>query len=183
MFKLLIELGPLLVFIVSYSYSNIFLASLLMVSVTVICLIISYIIDKKLSLPLLLSCLVLAIASLISWASGDARYIKMKPTIVYIIFGATLYIGAYNNKSFIKDSLKDVFTIPHKAWITLSKRLAYFLFSMAIVNEVVWRNFAESVWVKFKLFGAIPLSVFFILLQIPFVYSQRLNQVGAIDEN
>lgn len=173
MLKLIIEFGPLLVFLISYNYSNIFIASLLMLSVTAICLIMSYFIDKKLSIPLVVSCTVLMLSGAISWFSGDAKYIKMKPTIVYLIFAITLYIGANRNRAFIKDLLHSVFKLPHIAWLSLSKRFAYFLFAMALINEIVWRNFTESTWVNFKIFGAIPLTMLFILTQLPFINSHR----------
>ena len=46
-------------------------------------------------------------------------------------------------------------------------RWALFFFAMAVLNEIVWRNFSTDVWVSFKLFGAVPLTFVFAALQYP----------------
>jgi intracellular septation protein len=169
MLKLLLEFGPLVVFFATYKYSDIFTATLLMVGVTGVSLLVSYMIDKKISLPLLISGSVLLLSGCITLISGDSMYIKMKPTIVYIAFSGILTVGVLNKKSFVKNLLGHVFTMEDQYWITLAKRFAWYFALMAVINEFVWRNYSESFWVNFKIFGAVPITVVFIMLQLPFL--------------
>ena len=176
MIKLFVEFGPLLVFLITYKYSDILLATKLMILVTILCLFLSYLIDKKISIPLLLSAFILVILGSITIFTGNPGYIKMKPTIVYIIFSAVLHIAAIKNKPLIKDIIGNVFTLKHEHWIILSKRFAYYFLTMAILNELVWRNFSTDIWINFKVFGALPITFLFIGAQIPFIMRNQTNQ-------
>ena len=140
-----------------------------MVAVTTIALIISYTIDKKISMPLLVSGCVLLISGCVTLISGDSKFIKMKPTIVYVLFAGILLFSSMKKKPLLKQLLTSVFTMDDQHWITLSKRFAVYFFAMAIINEFVWRNYTESFWVNFKVFGAVPITVAFIATQIPFL--------------
>jgi intracellular septation protein len=169
MFKLLLEFGPIAVFFATYKQANIFVATGSMIIVTLLSLIISYLIDKRISMPLLLSGSILIISGSITLLSGDAMYIKMKPTLLYIIFASVLSFGVLQQKPFIKEILGHAFQMEDTNWLVLGKRFAIYFFMMAIINEIVWRNFSEAFWVDFKVFGAIPITMLFIALQIPFL--------------
>lgn len=169
MLKLLLEFGPIVVFFATYKQANIFVATLWMVVVTVVSLIFSYLIDKRISMPLLISGSILLVSGSITLLSGDAMYIKMKPTIVYLVFASILSIGVMNEKPFIKAILSHAFQMDDKHWLVLGKRFAGYFFMMAAVNEFIWRNFSEGFWVNFKVFGAVPITMLFIVMQIPFL--------------
>jgi intracellular septation protein len=169
MLKLLLEFGPLVVFFATYKYSDIFLATMLMVGVTAVCLFISYIIDKRISMPLLISGGVLLVSGTITLFSGNPMYIKMKPTIVYTAFFVILTIGFVCKRPFIKNILGAAFAMDDVHWLTLSKRFAFYFLMMAVINEVVWRYYSEAFWVSFKVFGAVPITFIFILMQLPFL--------------
>ncbi len=169
MLKLLLEFGPIVVFFATYKQANIFFATSCMVVVTIVSLIISYLIDKRISMPLLISGSILLVSGSITLISGDAMYIKMKPTIVYLVFASILLIGVMQEKPFIKAILSHAFKMDDKHWLVLGKRFAGYFFMMAVVNELVWRNYSEDFWVNFKVFGAVPITMIFIALQIPFL--------------
>jgi intracellular septation protein len=173
MLKLLVEFGPILVFFATYKYADIFKATLYMVVVTLVSLVISYLIDKKISVPLMISGIVLLFSGSVTLLSGDPMYIKMKPTIVYCIFGAMLYIGYSLKKPLIKSVLGSAFVMTETNWLILSRRFAFYFFIMAVINEIIWRNFSESFWVNFKVFGAVPITLVFIFLQAPFLIRNK----------
>jgi len=175
MLKLFIEFGPIIVFLVTYKFSNIFMATMLMICVTAICLLISYLIDKKISMPLLISAGILLFSGGVTLLTGDAKYIKMKPTVVYLIFSIVLYVGALKNKPIIQGVLGSVFSLSQENWLNLSKRFALYFLGMAFANEFVWRNYSESAWVKFKVFGALPLTLLFVAFQLPFILRNITN--------
>jgi intracellular septation protein len=173
MLKLLVEFGPIAVFFATYKYADIFKATLYMVIVTAISLVISYLIDRKLSLPLVISGVVLLISGSITLFSGDPSFIKMKPTIVYSIFGAILYAGYWMKRPVIKSVLGSAFTMTLTNWMILTRRFAWYFFAMAIINEIIWRNFSENFWVNFKVFGAVPITLLFIFTQAPFLMQNK----------
>lgn len=176
MLKLLIEFGPLVVFFATYKYANIFLATVWMISATVACLLISYLVDKKVSMVLVISGVILLISGSVTLLTGDSMYIKMKPTLVYIIFCIMLWIGGMNKqKPFISYALGSAFKMEDHHWIILSRRFAFYFLFMAIANEFVWRNFSESFWVSFKVFGALPITAIFAATQIPFLMRNHIN--------
>lgn len=175
MLKLLVEFGPIVVFFATYKYSDIFMATMLMLAVTGVGLIISYIIDRRISMPLLISGSVLLLTGSITLVSGDPMFIKMKPTIVNFVFGAILLAGYLKGNGLIKYVFASAIKMSDQCWIILSKRFSYYFFTVAIINELVWRNYPEEFWVNFKVFGFVPLTVLFILLQTPFIYRNQLK--------
>lgn len=176
MFKLIVEFGPLIVFLMTYKYSDIFLATALMVLSTMICLLISYLIDKKVSALLLVSSVILLILGAVTLMTGDSMYIKIKPTIAYLILSGILYFGIRKNKPLMKNVMGEVVSMNHESWMTLSKRFALYLLGMAVLNEFIWRNFSESTWVTFKVFGMFPITLVFVGLQVPFIMKSTDNK-------
>ena len=173
MFKLLVEFGPIVVFFATYKYADIFKATLYMVIVTIISLGVSYLIDKKISIPLMISGVVLFLSGGVTLLSGDPTYIKMKPTIVYCIFGAILYFGYWFKRPLIRTVLGSAFSMNETNWLVLTRRFAFYFFLMAVINEAVWRNFSESFWVNFKVFGAVPITLVFVFFQAPFLMRNK----------
>ncbi len=180
MLKLLVEFGPIIVFFSTYKYSDIFMATMLMLAVTAIGLVVSYIIDRRVSMPLLISGSVLLATGSITIISGDPKFIKMKPTIVNLVFGLILLIGALKGRGLVKYVFAAAIKMPDLCWLTLSRRFAAYFLIMAVTNEMVWRNFSEEYWVNFKIFGFVPLTVLFILTQAPFIYK---NQIKTDDKD
>ncbi len=175
MFKFLSEFAPLVAFFTGYFYGgSIETATLYMLISSVICISIYYFIARKLPLSTLVSSGVLLVSASIALLSGNSMYIKIKPTILYIIFGFSFFISAIKNKSFMKYMLDHFIGLEDKHWNVLSYRTAVFFLFMAILNEIVWRNFAEISWVKFKVFGAIPVTIIFILSQMPYIFKNKL---------
>lgn len=93
----------------------------------------------------------------------------MKPTIVNTLFGIGVVGGAFLGKNVLKMLLGDAIELPDVKWNSLAIRWGIFFFAMAILNEVIWRNFSEDFWVKFKVFGFMPLTLIFTLSQLPFI--------------
>lgn len=173
MFKLLLEFGPVVVFFATYKYADIFKATLYMVIVTSASLVISYLIDKKLSLPLMISGFILLVSGGVTLFSGDPSYIKMKPTIVYAIFTLAIYIGYWKNNPLLKNIMGGVISMNHSHWMTFSLRFGHYFLFMAITNELIWRNFSENFWVNFKVFGALPITMIFFITQVPFLMRNK----------
>lgn len=175
MLKLLVEFGPIIVFFATYKNSDIYLATLYMLIVTGVGLIISYIIDRRISMPLLLSGSILLVMGGLTLYIGDPSFIKMKPTILNITFGLILLIGAFRGNGLVKYVFAAAIKMSDESWLILSKRFAYYFIIMAFINELVWRNYSEEFWVNFKIFGFVPLTVLFIALQTPFIFKNQIQ--------
>ncbi|NDB83045.1 MAG: septation protein A [Alphaproteobacteria bacterium] len=177
MLKLLVEFGPIVVFFATYKFSDIFQATILMLLVTLLGLVVSYLIDKKISIPLLISGGVLLSTGSITIFSGDPSFIKMKPTIVFGIFSLILFFGVLRNQGLVKYVLGTAIQMEERAWKSLSIRFASYLLFSALLNEYIWRNYSESFWVNFKVFGFAPMTLIFVALQIPFLLRNQKNNI------
>lgn len=176
--KLLLELGPLLVFFATYKYAGIMTATMALLTTSVASLVISYLIDGKFSTPLIISSVILMITGSITLMSGNTTFIKVKPTIVYLIFAVSLFVSNYFNKPLLKAALGQALKLKASAWRILSLRFAVYFIVMASLNEVIWRNLSEEIWVQFKVFGALPLTILFILSQMPFMIRNSENELS-----
>lgn len=174
MLKILLESGPVIVFFVTYNIgSDMGMATLCIMVSTCISLLISYVIYKQVSLPLLISGGVLLVSGIISIWLNDFKYIKMKPTILYIILALILYIGYLKKLPLLKPVFSQLFQMDDRHWLTFSLRSAFYLIFMAVINEVTWRCYSEAFWVAFKVFGVFPLTVLFFLTQLPFLLKHQ----------
>ena len=98
------------------------------------------------------------------WLNDD-RFIKMKPTMLYLMFGGLLGIGLLRGRSYLKVVMEEVMPLEQEGWMILTRRLCAFFFALAAANELIWRFQSEETWVYFKTFG-LPVAMFaFFMLQ------------------
>ena len=164
-----LDLGPLFIFFVAYRFLGIYAATGVFMAAVLVALVLDYVFERKLSpVPIMTAVLVLIFGGLTLYLK-NAIFIKMKPTALYLLFGLTLLGGLYFNRLFLKYVLSLGFEMPDNAWRTLTLRYGLFFLALAAANEFVWRNFSESVWVDFKVWGVVPLIFLFTLSQAPFL--------------
>jgi intracellular septation protein len=146
-----------------------------------VALALDYAIERRFSpVPIMTAVLVVIFGGLTLYLK-NAIFIKMKPTALYTLFGLTLLGGLYFNRLFLKYLLSLGFEMPDAAWRTLTFRYGIFFLALAAANEIVWRNFSESVWVDFKVWGVIPLILLFSLSQAPFLLRHERAGKGSGD--
>ena len=177
--KLVIELGPLLVFFGGNAAAGIYIGTTAFMAATLIALAVaSYRYHKVPIMPLVSGVLVLVFGALTLYLRDDT-FIKLKPTIVYVMFAALLFAGLMLRKPLLELLFGPVFSLSQEGWRKLTWRWALFFVAMAVVNEAVWRNFSTDVWVSFKAFGFLPLTLVFALLQLPLM--QRYGAPGGAE--
>lgn len=173
--KLLIEIGPLVAFFATYGRAGIYWATGILMVATVIALIASWRLLGKISaVPVATAVLVVVFGGL-TFLLDDPRFIKMKPTMINLLFAGAIIGGLALGKSPLKLMLGEAFSLTEHGWRQLSYRWAGFFVAMALANEFVWRNYSETAWVNFKVFGILPLTFLFAMAQIGVVRRHELK--------
>src|SRR5262249_14045653 len=104
---------------------------------------------------------------------------KVKPTIIYALFGCTLLFGLLFRKPLLEIVFDSVFNLTAEGWRKLTLRWCVFFFALAVLNEIVWRSVSTDAWVSFKLFGAVPLTSLFAALQYPLLMKHEAGSGAA----
>lgn len=174
--KFALEIIPLLLFFIIYKFYGIIYATIAIMFSSFISIVIHYLIEKKIPKIMLLSNLLVIVLGLVTVFSQNSKFIKMKPTVLYVFFALILWVSALLKKPIIKNIFSGNIYLSDKIWFIFSKRCACFLFFLAMCNEIIWRNFTEDFWVKFKVFGTIPLIILFIFSQYKFLLQNSINK-------
>jgi intracellular septation protein len=167
--KLALEFAPLALFFIANGRVGIFAATGVFMAAIVVSLALSYVLTRKLPVMALISAAVVLVFGGLTLILHDDLFIKMKPTIVNTLFGTVLLGGLAFGKPLLPLVLDQVLTLTHDGWRKLTLRWAIFFFVLAILNEIVWRNFSTDTWVDFKVFGTMPLTLLFALSQTPLI--------------
>lgn len=165
--KMAVELGPLVVFFAVNSMSkNIFYGTAAFMVATAVALVISRRMFGRIPvMPLISGAFVLLFGGLTLWLQ-DAVFIKLKPTLVNTLFAAILLGGLAFGQTFLRYVLGEVFKLTDEGWRILTIRWAIFFLVLAVLNEIVWRNFSEDFWIGFKMLGVMPLTMIFGMAQL-----------------
>ena len=173
--KLFFELMPLIIFFYCNTKYGIFTATIAFMVTAVIAVPAAWFLDKKLPImPLVTGAFVLTFGGLTIFFQ-DESFIKIKPTIINIIFATILLIGLKFNKLLLKYAMGKAFKITNNGWKKLTLRWSLFFLFLAIVNEVVWRTQTTDFWVSFKVFGIMPLTLVFAMCQLPLVNKETIK--------
>ena len=189
--KLALELGPLGVFFLFNARGEqltkafpmlqavgqpIFLATAAFMVAIAISLVASLWLTKRLPImPLVSGAVVFVFGALTLWLQDDL-FIKLKPTIVNCLFGVILLGGLLFGKSLLGYVFDSAFSLTDEGWRKLTFRWGVFFFVLAILNEIVWRNFSTDFWVNFKVFGIMPITFLFTLTQLPLIQKHALGE-------
>jgi intracellular septation protein len=119
--------------------------------------------------------LVVIFGGLSVWLNDD-RFFKMKPTMIYLLFGGILAVGLMRGQSYLKYVMEEMVPLQDAGWLILTRRLMLCFFGLAVANEIVWRSFPTETWVYFKTFG-LTAAVF-----VFFMSQGRLFQTYGTDK-
>jgi len=184
--RLLIDLGPLLVFFLANFFApvppaaKIFVATGAFMVAMVAAMLFSAIRYRRIS-PLLLfsGLMVVVLGGLTIWLHNET-FIKMKPTVYYVLVAALLAFGLATGRPLLKSVLGSTYPgLDQAGWVKLTRNWALFFACMAALNEAVWRNSSTEFWIGFKLWGAIPLTFLFALANVPMLMRHGLAREDA----
>ena len=185
--KTALEMGPVILFFVFYSkfknneyiflgetYEGFILATALFIQVLLVATGILYLLTGKLSkMQVFTAVLVVVFGGLGIWFN-DEKFFKMKPTIIYLLFGGILGFGLFKGQSYLQIVMDGALPMSNDGWMILTKRFMLFFFGLAIANEVIWRSLSTDIWVNFKTFG-LPLAMFVFFITQAKVISKYSN--------
>jgi intracellular septation protein len=190
--KFALEIGPLLLFFLANARGEqvaamfpaiaslggpIFFATATFIVATLIALAVSYARTRRLPLmPFVTAIVVVVFGGMTLWLQ-DEKFIKIKPTIIYVLFGAILLGGLAFGKSLLGYVFDSVFSRTDEGWRKLTLRWGLFFLALAVLNEVVWRSVSTDRWVNFMVFGFLPITFAFALLQV-----RLINRYSLADE-
>ncbi len=189
MLKMGLELGPIVVFFVAYlrlrdqtieiggtAYDGFIVATAGFIPLLILTTGILWKLTGKLSkMQVATLVLVILFGGLSVWLN-DERFFKMKPTMIYLLFGGALGVGLLRGQSYLKFVMEEMMPLKEEGWMLLTKRLTAFFIGLAVVNEVIWRTQSTDTWVYFKTFG-LTAAVF-----IFFMTQGKIFQVYALEE-
>ena len=164
--KFLLELGPLVIFFIIYGrikdkvfsifgvdYQGFIIATGVFIPILLLSILLLWILSGKIAkMQIITALLVVIFGGLTIWFNDD-RFFKMKPTIIYLLFGGVLSFGLLRKKSYLEYVMEDMLPLESIGWVILTKRVAIFFLSLALLNELIWRNMSTDSWVNFKTFG------------------------------
>jgi intracellular septation protein len=177
--KLALEMGPLLIFFFANARLGIFPATVAFMVATIAALAVSYALARAIPImPLVGGAFVLIFGGLTVWLEDDL-FIKLKPTIVNLLFAAILFGGLAMRRLFIKIVLEAAIQMTDAGWLILTRAWIGFFVFLAVVNEIVWRNFSTDTWVSFKVFGIMPITLVFTFALVPVMMK---HQIAPPDE-
>jgi len=173
--KLLLEAGPLLVFFLTNAWFGLIEGTAAFVVATVASLIASRMLMGRIPVMPLVGGVFVIVFGGLTILLDDDLFIKIKPTIVNLLFAGILTAGLVSGRHFLKLVFDGAFHLTDRGWQVLTVRWAIFFVALAVINEVVWRNFSSDTWVTFKVFGILPLTLVFSFAQIPLLLRHKLE--------
>ena len=175
--KFITDFGPLLIFFIVYYKSGKDLTAAIppLIIATIIAVALVYFIEKKIPYVPLIGGIVITLFGGLTLYFNNPIFIYMKPTIVNLIFACVLIVSnILYKKNFLKIFLQSAFQLDDIGWNKLNFRWAYFFIFLAFLNEVVWRTQPEVIWVNFKVWGILPITFIFTIIQVPLINRHKL---------
>ena len=175
--KFITDFGPLIVFFTIYykSGNNLSVAIPPLIVATLIAVLASYIVERKIPYLPLFGGIIISIFGGLTLYFNNPVFLYIKPTIINIIFALVLFVGkTFLNKNFLKILFNNSFQINETGWDKLNNRWIIFFIFLALINELVWRTQTEIIWVNFKVWGMLPLTFVFTAFQLPLINKYKI---------
>lgn len=177
-----LDYGPLIAFFLSYNFASgpalvrLLIATVVFMVAIVMSMIVSVLVAKRIPPIMLLTAVIVLVFGGLSLYFHDARFIQMKPTILYGILAAVLGFGLLTGKPLLQMVLAQSFPgLTPLGWRKLTINWMLFFVGLAITNEIVRLNFSETIWVYFKTWGVVPLALLFGAANLPMLFKHGLE--------
>ena len=182
-----VDLGPVIIFMLTYNLARgrvpageeIYLATGVFIAATIAAIGYAWFKQKRLPPMLIVTAVVVLVFGGLTLALHDPVFIKMKPTIVNLLYAGVILGGLAVKQNVWKMLFQNAFpALPENVWTNFALRWGVFFIFLAILNEVIWRNFSEAFWANFKVFGVMPLTFLFMLANMPLLMKHMPQDEG-----
>ena len=174
--KFIADFGPLLIFFIYYKKFGMTEAILPLIIATIVATGILYFVEKKIPKVPIISAVIVSLFGGLTLYFDNKIFFYMKPTIVNLLFAFVLFfVSFFLKKNLLKSLLESSIQLEERGWELLNKRWMIFFIFLAFLNEIVWRTQTEDFWVKFKVFGIIPITFIFMMFQISLIKKYKIN--------
>lgn len=188
--KLALELGPVALFFAGYvmlkdrvftfggtEYDGFIVVTALFIPLMLVTTGLLWWLSGKLSKMQVATVVLVVLFGGMSVWLNDERFFKMKPTMIYVLFGGILGFGLLRGQSYLRAVMEEALALQPEGWMILTRRLCAFFFALAVANEAVWRLMSTEAWVNFKTFGLTAALFLFFMTQ-----GGLLSRYGIEDE-
>ncbi len=187
--KLALEMGPILVFFILYfrlrertfdiggtEYSGFIVVTAIFIPLIALSTFALYRLTGKIAKMQIMTLILVVIFGSLTIYFNDERFFKMKPTMIYLLFGGALGVGLLRGQSYMQTMMEELMPLQDEGWMILTKRITMFFFGLALLNEIIWRNFSTDVWVTFKTFGLTAAVFLFFITQAGLLTKYAVEQ-------
>jgi intracellular septation protein len=176
--KAVLEFGPILGFFIAYlwlkdrvftiagtEYDGFIVVTAGFIPIFLLCMGLLWRLTGHLSKMQVVTAVLIVVFGGLSVWFNDPKFFKMKPTIIYILFGGALGIGLLQGRSYLQYVMDGVMPLTDEGWMILTRRITLFFLALAVLNELIWRTMSEETWVYFKTFGLTAAIFLFFMFQ------------------
>ena len=177
--KFITDFGPLAIFLFFYynSDKNLKIAIPPFIIATLIAIIVVWLLEKKIPMVPLIGGILISLFGGLTIYFDNPVFIYIKPTIINILFGLALLFGKYfTQEPILKKIIGKSLALSNEGWVLLNKRWMLFFFSLAVLNELVWRTQSEEFWVNFKVWGILSITFVFTAFQISLINKYKIDE-------
>jgi intracellular septation protein len=182
--QLLIDFLPIVAFVIAYWLTDIKTAIAVIMVAMILQVLITWAVKRTVSKMLLASAALVVVLGAISLAIDNDLVFKWKPTVLNWAFGAAFLVSRYaGSKPMVQRLLESVakgeINLLPRDWQLLNLMWAGFFLLSGSANLFVAYNFSEGIWVNFKLFGLLGMTLVFVMLQA--LWLSRRNLPAGTD--
>jgi intracellular septation protein len=182
--KLAVDLGPLVIFFIAYSRFDIFVGTAAFMVATAVAMGFAWVLTRHIPAMTWFSAVLVGVFGGLTLWLKDETFIKMKPTIVYLIFAGILAFGLLRKRNYLKSLLGSAFQgLTELGWEMLARRWAWFFLVLAGLNEIFWRFFSTEIWLHFKIWGDTLMTFVFAIALMPMLMRHGLTLKDPGDDD
>ena len=195
MVKTLLELGPVVLFFVAYlklkdevfqiagtDYAGFIVVTAAFVPLMVASTLVLWWLTGVLSKMQVLTLVMIVLFGGLSVWFNDERFFKMKPTMIYLMFGGIIGFGLLRGESYLRVVMEEMMPLQPEGWMILTRRMCAFFFALAVANEAIWRTQSTDTWVYFKTFGLTAAMFVFFMAQGKLFSTYGIEEDGASED-
>jgi intracellular septation protein len=179
---LIFEFLPIILFFVAYKLCDIFIATAAAMAATIIQILYLWFKHKKIEKGPVITLVAILVLGGATLFFHDELFIKWKPTVVYWLLSAFIFINNIRQKGpTTKKLLGEKITLPNNVWGTIDDITVYFFLFLGALNIYIAYSYTTEIWVNFKLFGALLLTILF-CVSISFYIAKNAETIEVSSE-